>query len=91
MGYSVRLTKTAVRSLGKMDPSVSRLLIGWMRKNLEGCEDPRHLGKGLTSDRTGEWRYRVGNYRILAQIDDMEVVIEVIKVGHRSTIYQRKR
>ena len=46
------------------------VILGWIRKNLEGCENPRLHGKGLTANRSGEWRYRVGDYRLLAKIDD---------------------
>ena len=49
--------------------------------------DPRAFGKGLTANRTGEWRYRVGSYRVLAAIEDDRLVIEAFKVGHRSTVY----
>ena len=49
--------------------------------------NPRQHGKGLTANRSGEWRYRVGNYRILAHIKEDEIVIEVFAVGHRREIY----
>ncbi|MGN0881177.1 type II toxin-antitoxin system RelE/ParE family toxin [Cloacibacillus porcorum] len=67
----------------------ARLITAWIRKNLEGCTDLRLHGKPLTGDRAGQWRYRVGNYRILAEISDEDerVTILVLKIGDRKDIY----
>lgn len=70
-----------------MDKPTAALIIGWIRKNLEGCDNPRMYGKGLTSNRSGQWRYRVGDYRILAEINDSEITILVVNVGHRRDVY----
>ena len=72
----------------KLDPHVSALIIGWIRKNLEGCSDLRAHGKPLKGNRKGEWRYRIGNYRVLAEMRDEEVLIYVLTVGHHKEIYQ---
>ena len=66
-----------------------RLITAWIRKNLEGCTDLRLHGKPLTGDRAEQWRYRVGNYRILAEISDEDerVTILVLKIGDRKDIY----
>lgn len=58
-----------------------------IRKNLEGCENPRLHGKGLTANRSGEWRYRVGDYRLIADIQDRDVVILMLHIGHRREIH----
>ena len=63
------------------------ITLGELRKNLENCENPRSHGKGLTANRSGEWRYRVGDYRILAQIDDNKIIILLLNIGHRRDIY----
>ena len=60
----------------------------WIEKNLEGTSDPRKRGKGLSPDKKGIWRYRVGNYRIHANIRDDELIILVIEFGHRKDIYK---
>lgn len=83
MKWQVVLSKEAMKQLKKMDAHTAALLTGWMRKNLEGCEDPRLHGKALTTNRVGQWRYRVGDYRILAELQDERVIILVISVGHR--------
>lgn len=87
MKWHVIVSKEAMKQLKKMDKHTAALLTGWMRKNLEGCENPRLHGKALTANRTGQWRYRVGDYRILAELQDERVVILVIRVGHRRDIY----
>ncbi|MBQ9887249.1 MAG: type II toxin-antitoxin system RelE/ParE family toxin [Lachnospiraceae bacterium] len=63
------------------------MIKAWIEKNLVGTSDPRAHGKGLTSNRSGQWRYRVGDYRILADIQDDTLIILVIDIGHRSKIY----
>lgn len=87
MKYHVEFTKAALKQLKKMDRMEASLIIGWIRKNLEGCENPRIHGKGLTANRVGQWRYRVGDYRIITEIEDDKVLILVINVGHRREIY----
>lgn len=71
-----------------MDPGVRRIIVTWLLKHIDGCEDPRAFGKALTANRSGQWRYRVGDYRILCEIRDDEVIVLVIDVGHRSKIYR---
>lgn len=86
--YSVQFTKNALKQLKKLDKATAALIIGWIKKNLEGCENPRVHGKGLAANRSGQWRYRVGDYRIIAEIYDAEILILVVHVGHRSDIYK---
>ena len=64
------------------------MILGWIRKNLEGCKNPRQHGKGLTANKTGEWRYRIGDYRVLAEINDGKIIILVLNIGHRRDIYK---
>lgn len=87
MKYKVEFTEKAVKQLKKMDRHTSALIVGWIRKNLEGCENPRQHGKGLTADKSGQWRYRVGDYRLLAEIEDDRIVILILSIGHRREIY----
>ena len=88
MAFRVEYSKIALKQLKKMDRFDARLITSWIGKNLVGCEDPRAHGKGLTANRSGEWRYRVGNYRILCNIKDDVLVIEAFSVGHRSPVYR---
>jgi len=86
--FRVRFSSQARKELKKMDIHVSSLILGWIRKNLEGCNDPRSLGKALTGDKSGAWRYRVGDYRIICEIHDEDIIILVLSVGHRREVYQ---
>lgn len=85
--YRAELTARARKQLGKMDRFDARILATWIKNNLDGCTDPRAFGKGLPANRSGEWRYRVGSYRILALIHDDVVTIEVFSIGRRDTVY----
>ena len=85
--YTVELTAKARKQLKKMDRFDAKILASWIKNNLDGCADPRALGKGLTANHSGEWRYRVGSYRILAVIHDATIVIEILAIGRRDTIY----
>ncbi|MDR0916268.1 MAG: type II toxin-antitoxin system RelE/ParE family toxin [Oscillospiraceae bacterium] len=87
MNYHVVLSDPAKKMLKKLDPSVSRVITRWLRKNLEGTSNPRQHGKALTENLTGKWRYRIGDYRLIADISDDTVTILVLKVGHRGEIY----
>lgn len=87
MRYKVVFTGKAKRQLLKLDRQVSALIVGWIEKNIEGCENPRLHGKGLLGNKSGQWRYRIGDYRIVCEIRDNEVVVLVLEVGHRKNIY----
>ena len=87
MIYHVEYLKSVRKTLEKLDKYTRRILFEWIDKNLEGCSDPRIYGKPLSANRTGQWRYRVGDYRIIADIQDAKLVILVIAVGHRREIY----
>lgn len=89
--YHVQLTAKARTQLKKMDRFDARILASWIKNNLDGCTDPRAFGKGLTANHSGEWRYRVGSYRVLAVIHDATIVIEVFAIGRRDTIYSSDR
>lgn len=88
MKYTVKLEKKAVKALKKMDRFQARVIYDWIQKNLEGCDDPREHGKGLTGDKSGMWRYRVGACRIVADIQEDVVTILILSVGHRRDIYK---
>nr|DAR85298.1 MAG TPA: Cytotoxic translational repressor [Caudoviricetes sp.] len=85
--YKVRFSKSALKALRKLDKFTRTMLINWLEKHLDGCENPRVFGKALTANHKGKWRYRVGDYRIICKIDDGEIVILVLEIGHRRDIY----
>ena len=81
-------SKRATKQLEKLDPGVRRILVSWLHKHIHECEDPRVTGKGLTGSRSGKWRYRVGDYRVLCEIRDAELIVLAIEIGHRRDIYK---
>ena len=83
----VILTDKAKKQLKKLDSSISKRILDYLEQ-LELIDDPRFRGKALTSNLAGLWRYRVGDYRILCRIHEDKLVITVIEIAHRSTIYQ---
>ena len=87
MSYKVVFSEDAKKELKKLDKHTASLIIGWIEKNLQGCDNPRTKGKGLTANRSGQWRYRIGDYRLITEIQDDKIVILVVSVGHRSNIY----
>jgi len=87
MRYTVQLSNAAIKDLKKIDKHQSKIIIAWIEKNLQGCENPRIYGKSLRYDRKDEWCYRIGSYRIIADIQDSIVTIEIINVGHRREVY----
>lgn len=86
--YRVELTSKARKQLKKMDRFDARILATWIKNNLDECTNPRAFGKALTANHSGEWRYRVGSYRILALIHDDVVTIEIFSIGRRDKIYR---
>ena len=87
MKYDVEYSKIAMNTIKKMDSSTSNLIRTWIEKNLIDTENPRVKGKALTGDLKGLWRYRIGDYRILAEIQDAKIVILILDIGHKSKIY----
>ncbi len=88
MKYKVEFTQRALKDLKKLDRHTAALILGWIRKNLENCENPRLFGKALTANRSRQWRYRVGDYRLLAEIRDEKIIILILNIGHRREIYE---
>ena len=89
MIYKVRYDEFALKQLKKMDRATKELIISYIEKNLVGTENPRLKGKPLVRNLSGLWRYRVENYRIIAEINDNEITIFILEVEHRSKIYKK--
>lgn len=87
MKYSVETTARFDKEFKKLDRYTQRMIKVWIDKNLVDCSNPRAHGKGLTANRSGQWRYRIGDYRLIADISDEKVTIMIVTVGHRSIVY----
>lgn len=86
--YSVELSERFKKEFRKLDKYTQRMIRAWINKNLVDCTDPRQHGKGLTANRSGQWRYRIGDYRLICEIHENELVILALTVGHRREIYE---
>ena len=87
MAWRAELSPRALKQLRKLDKPTARRIIEYLREISSG-EDPRSRGKGLTGNLAGLWRYRVGNYRIIASIEDDELLILAINIDHWARIYR---
>ena len=86
--YKVRLENPAQKSLKNIDKNDSKIIMAWISKNLVNCEDPYIQGKSLQGNLKGKWRYRIGDYRLLCNIDNENIIILVLAIGHRKNIYK---
>ncbi len=86
--WRVEFDRAAVRDLRKLGADAEGRVLRYLRERISGSEDPRRLGHALIGDRKGLWRYRVGDYRIVAAIEDDRFVVLVVAVGHRREIYR---
>jgi mRNA interferase RelE/StbE len=88
MSYKLEFTRDVQRALRKMDKHQATLIVRWLYQHVDGTDNPRTFGKGLTANRSGQWRYRVGNYRVIVEIEDNRMVVTAINIGHRRDIYE---
>ena len=87
MKYSIVYSKRSIKDIKKLDKYTQRIIKAWIEINLVNCETPRLHGKALTGDKSGQWRYRIGDYRLLCNIDDDKLVILTLTIGHRCHVY----
>jgi len=89
LAWNVELIESAKRQLAKLDRQWQAAILDYLEDEIAPLEDPRGRGKPLVVDRKGLWRYRVGDYRILCELRDSELLVLVIAIGHRRKIYRR--
>ena len=87
MSWVYRFDERALKELKKLGKPAQMEIIAYLDKRVAGKEDPRRFGKSLRANLAGLWRYRVGDYRILCQITDGQLLILVVSVGHRKNVY----
>ncbi len=86
--WRVEFAPAAARELRKLGAEPQRQILTYLRNRIAGPDDPRRFGKPLLGDKAGLWRYRVGDFRILAEIHDGRVTVLVLAVGHRRHVYE---
>ena len=87
--YNVELSDRFKREFRKLDKYTQKIIRAWIDRYLVDCENPGAHGKGLTANRSGHWRYRIGDYRLICSAEDDKLVILALSVGHRSDIYKQ--
>ena len=87
MGWTIEYSALALKQLKKLNRSVQAEILNYMDNRIASAVNPRDFGKSLRHDKFGLWRYRVGDYRIICELDDKMTVVTVLAVGHRSTVY----
>ncbi len=90
MAWTLKFEDRAKKELAKLDKPVAQRLVQFLKKRVLPLDNPRTLGEPLKGKVFGDyWKYRVGNWRIVAKIEDDTVEILVVKFGHRSEVYER--
>jgi len=88
MVYKVIYSKYVEKYLEKIPENISADLVGWLKKNIDGKDNPRLYGKPLKGNLKGFWRYRVGDYRIICYIKDKELIVLAVNIGTRGDVYK---
>ena len=89
MAWSIKLERKAEQDLDKLDPQVARRINHFLFERVARLDDPRSIGDALKGTELGDlWKYRVGDYRIIASIEDKLVCILVVRVGNRREVYR---
>lgn len=88
MIFHLETTPKFEKEFKKLDKYTQLIIKSWITKNLIDCENPRQLGKCLTANRKGQWRYRIGDYRLICQIEDDKMIILALTIGHRRDVYK---
>ena len=87
MSYAIRFTPNAAKQVRKLDPTAAKRIRSFLEQKIAQLDNPRLLGKKLVYEEF--WRYRVGDYRILTNIDDDQILILIVEVAHRRKVYNK--
>lgn len=89
MAWAIEFDPDAVKDLKKLDRPVQVRIVGFLRERVAALEDPRSIGEALAGARLGNyWKYRVGDWRIVVDIQDQRIVVRVLRIGNRREIYR---
>lgn len=89
MAWRIEFHPQAEKELAKLDRAVARRILRFLRDRVGSVEDPRSLGEALKGPEVGRfWKYRVGDYRLICDIQDQRVTILVVRIGHRRDVYR---
>ena len=85
--WTIEYDENAARELAKLDRQAAKRIKKYLDERIATDEDPRRFGEELKSNLAGLWRYRVEDYRIIAEIQDEKIIVLIVRIGHRSKIY----
>ena len=88
MAWKVEFQKLAAKQLRALDRPIQQRILTYFRTRVLSADDPRQLGKALTGDKVGLWRYRIGDYRAICRLEDERLVVLVLQLGHRREVYR---
>jgi mRNA interferase RelE/StbE len=89
LAWRIELVDDARKDLASLDKPVARRITAFLRERIAPLDDPRAMGEALKGSRLGQlWKYRVGDYRIIASIEDRRLCVLVVRIGHRREIYR---
>ena len=89
MAWAVELSALAQKNLDRLDPQIARRILSFLNERVARLDDPRSIGESLRGSRFGEfWKYRVGDYRIIARIEDRILKVLVVCIGNRREVYR---
>ena len=86
--WKVEWDDRARKELRKLDASIQKEILNYLRVRIAGSKNPRFFGQSLSGNKAGLWRYRVGNYRLICRLEDHILVVFVVGVGHRKEVYE---
>ena len=87
MDWTISWAQAAIKELKKLDKDNQRLIIKYLKERILSSTDPRQFGKALSHDKAGLWRYRIGNFMIICNIEDHKFIILILRVAHRRHSY----
>ena len=89
MAWKIEFDPAALKELKKLDKSVEKRILKFLRERVEKLDDPRQIGASLQVTLSGFWKYRVGDYRLICSFEYDRLVVLVLRVGHRREVYKR--
>ncbi|MBP8264604.1 MAG: type II toxin-antitoxin system RelE/ParE family toxin [Halopseudomonas yangmingensis] len=88
MAWTIDYTQTALNQLRKLDKQSARRILDFLDERVAQRDDPRSTGKALTGPLGGLWRYRIGDFRVICEIQDGELRVLVVELGNRREVYR---
>jgi len=90
MAWKVEFQKAAEKDLARIDRQQAKRILKYLFERIATDENPRRFGDGLKSNLSGLWKYRIGNYRVICDIQDSVLSVLVIRIGHRRKVYNQQ-